>query len=131
MSEQYPPPDQSGEPPQNVATAIAEVSERATLLIREEIELAKAELNEKTTKLIKGTIVGVAAGVFFVMALVFALFGFAYLLYYCGLKPREIVRLLPDEFSNVYEIYRTYRNIDERLKRNTNRLRWRLNDQEE
>ena len=82
MSEQYPPPDQSGEPPQNIATAIAEVSERATLLIREEIELAKAELNEKTTKLIRGTIVGVAAGVFFVMALVFALFGFAYLLYY-------------------------------------------------
>ena len=62
MSEPYPPPDQSGEPPQNIATAIAEVSERATLLIREEIELAKAELNEKTTKLIRGTIVGVAAG---------------------------------------------------------------------
>jgi hypothetical protein len=29
-----------GEPPQNIATAIAEVSERATLLVREEIELA-------------------------------------------------------------------------------------------
>jgi hypothetical protein len=55
----------------------------------------------------------------------------AYLIIHCGLKPREIVRLLPDEFSNVYEIYRTYRNIDDRLKRNTNRLRWRLNDQEE
>jgi uncharacterized membrane protein YqjE len=70
------------EPPQNIATAITEVSERATLLIREEIELAKAEVAEKATKLIKGAVVGVAAGVFLVMALVFALVGCAWLLYY-------------------------------------------------
>jgi len=84
VSQTYPPPspDQSGEPPQNIATAIAEVSERATLLVREEIELAKAELSEKTTKLVKGAVVGVAAGVFLVMALVFALIGGAWLLYY-------------------------------------------------
>jgi uncharacterized membrane protein YqjE len=68
--------------PQNIATAIAEVSERATLLVREEIELAKAEVAEKATKLIKGAVVGVAAGIFFVMALVFALVGCAWLLYY-------------------------------------------------
>jgi hypothetical protein len=71
-----------GPPPQNIATAIAEVSERATLLVREEIELAKAEVGEKATKLVKGAVVGVAAGVFFVMALVFALVGCAWLLYY-------------------------------------------------
>jgi uncharacterized membrane protein YqjE len=71
-------PDQ----PQNIATAIAEVSERATLLVREEIELAKAEVTEKATKLIKGAVVGVAAGIFFVMALIFALVGCAWLLYY-------------------------------------------------
>jgi uncharacterized membrane protein YqjE len=69
-------------PPQNIASAIAEVSERATLLIHEEIELAKAEISEKTTKLIKGAIVGVAAGVFLVLALIMALFGCAWLLYY-------------------------------------------------
>jgi uncharacterized membrane protein YqjE len=83
VSEPYPrPPGEQREPPQNIATAIAEVSERATLLIHEEIELAKAEITEKATKLIKGTIVGVAAGVFFVTALIFALVGCAWLLYY-------------------------------------------------
>jgi putative superfamily III holin-X len=67
---------------QNIATAIAEVSERATLLVREEIELAKAEMTEKATKLVKGAVVGAAAGVFFFTALVFALVGCAWLLYY-------------------------------------------------
>jgi uncharacterized membrane protein YqjE len=73
---------QRPEAPQNIATAITEVSERATLLVREEIELAKAEVTEKATKLIKGAVVGIAAGVFLVMALVFALIGCAWLLYY-------------------------------------------------
>ncbi len=68
--------------PQNIAAAIAEISERATLLVREEIELAKAEVGEKATKLAKGAVVGVAAGVFFMTALVFALIGCAWLLYY-------------------------------------------------
>jgi uncharacterized membrane protein YqjE len=77
-----PPEEPRPEVPQNIATAITEISERATLLVREEIELAKAEVSEKATKLIKGAVVGVAAGVFVVMALVMALFGFAWLLYY-------------------------------------------------
>jgi hypothetical protein len=77
------PPGRRGtEQPHNVAAAIAEVSERATLLVREEIELAKAEVSEKATKLIKGAVVGVAAGIFFMTALVFALVGCAWLLYY-------------------------------------------------
>ena len=45
----------------------------ATLLVREEIELAKAEVTEKVSKLASGAVVGVAAGVFVSMALVFAL----------------------------------------------------------
>ncbi len=69
-------------PPQNIAAAISEISERATLLVHEEIELAKVEITEKTTKLVKGAIVGLAAGVFFLMALILALVGFAWLLYY-------------------------------------------------
>jgi hypothetical protein len=68
--------------PQNIATAITEISDRATLLVREEIELAKAELTEKGTKLAKGAIVGIAAGMFFMTALLFVLIGFAWLLYY-------------------------------------------------
>jgi hypothetical protein len=51
----------------------------------------------------------------------------AYLLYHCGLKPREIVRFCPQEFSDVHEIYRLRRNIMERLLRNADQLRWQLN----
>jgi uncharacterized membrane protein YqjE len=77
-----PPGEPRKEPPHNIAAAITEVSERATLLVREEIELAKAEVTEKATKLIKGAIVGIAAGVFVLMAVIFALVGFAWLLYF-------------------------------------------------
>ena len=54
----------------------------------------------------------------------------AYLLYYCGLKPRQIVQFFPGEFSNVQEIFRMTRNILDRLKRNKDRLRWLLGDEE-
>jgi uncharacterized membrane protein YqjE len=76
------PGEQRSEQPQNIATAIADISERATLLVREEIELAKAEVTEKAMKLVRGAVVGAAAGIFFVMALVFLLVGCAWLLYY-------------------------------------------------
>jgi integrase len=38
----------------------------------------------------------------------------AYLLFHCGLKPREIVSFCPREFDDVHEIYRLRRNIMER-----------------
>jgi len=47
----------------------------------------------------------------------------AYLLYYCGLKPRDIVARCSQEFDNVKEIYRLNHNIIERLRRNRERLR--------
>lgn len=50
----------------------------------------------------------------------------AYLLFYCGLKAREIVHYLPQEWSDVHEIYRMRRTITERLVRNADQLRWRL-----
>ncbi len=50
----------------------------------------------------------------------------AYLLFYCNLKPREIVRSSPQEYSSVQEIYRLRRNIMERLWRNSDQIRWRL-----
>jgi uncharacterized membrane protein YqjE len=77
-----PPPEPGREAPHNIAAAITEVSERAQVLVREEIELAKTEVTEKATRLIKGAIVGIVAGVFVVTALVFALVGCAWLLYY-------------------------------------------------
>jgi uncharacterized membrane protein YqjE len=67
---------------QNISQAIQEVSDRATLLVREEIELAKAEVTEKVTKLIKGAVVGIAAGIFIVFALIYLLHGFAWLTWY-------------------------------------------------
>ncbi len=39
----------------------------------------------------------------------------AYLLFHCGLGPREIVRYCPQEFSDVHEISRLRRNVMERL----------------
>ncbi len=71
-----------GDQPQNIPSTIAELTDRATLLVREEIELAKAEVSEKATRLARGAIVGVVAGVFFVTALMFVLIGCAWLLYY-------------------------------------------------
>ena len=50
----------------------------------------------------------------------------AYLLFHCGLKPREIIRFCPQEWSNVHEIYRLRRNIMARLLYNADQLRWRL-----
>lgn len=67
---------------QGIAAAITEVSERASILIREEIELAKTEITEKTTRLAKGAIVAIVAGVFFFTALFFVLIGCAWLLYF-------------------------------------------------
>jgi Putative Actinobacterial Holin-X, holin superfamily III len=77
----HPPPGQDGRQ-QGFAAAITEVTERASLLIREEIELAKTEITEKTTRLAKGAIVAIVAGVFFFTALFFVLIGCAWLLYY-------------------------------------------------
>jgi Putative Actinobacterial Holin-X, holin superfamily III len=77
-----PPGGPGSDQPHNIAAAIAEVSERASLLVREEIELAKAEVTEKASKLVKGAIVGAAAGIFLATALLFVLLGCAWLLYY-------------------------------------------------
>jgi uncharacterized membrane protein YqjE len=56
-----------------LARAIQDVTEKAQLLVREEIELAKAEMAEKVNKLIKGAVFGSVAGVFAVFALIYLL----------------------------------------------------------
>jgi uncharacterized membrane protein YqjE len=58
--------------------AIQDVTERASLLIREEIELAKTEMTEKASKLGKGAGIGGAAGIFAVFGLIYLLHSVAW-----------------------------------------------------
>src|SRR3954449_8166938 len=62
----------------DLAQAIQDVSEKASLLVREEIELAKTEVMEKVTKLIKGAVVGIVAGIFAVFGLIYLLHALAW-----------------------------------------------------
>jgi uncharacterized membrane protein YqjE len=66
----------------DLAQTVQEISERVTLLVHEEIELAKAEVAGKVTKLLRGIVIGVAAGIFVVVGLLFLLHGFAWLAWY-------------------------------------------------
>jgi uncharacterized membrane protein YqjE len=56
-----------------LARAVQDITEKAQLLVHEEIELAKAEMAEKFTKLRNGLIFGAIAGVFAVFALIYLL----------------------------------------------------------
>lgn len=71
-----------GDSTAKIAQAIQEVTERAQVLIREEVELAKAELTSKVRSLVKGAVVGLVAGVFALFGLLFLLHGFAWLAYW-------------------------------------------------
>jgi uncharacterized membrane protein YqjE len=72
-----PPPDSED---RSVAELVFDVSERASSLIREEIELAKAEVSEKVGKILRGSVVGAAAGSFAFLALILIMEGVAWLL---------------------------------------------------
>jgi uncharacterized membrane protein YqjE len=72
-----PPPDPTDK---SVGDLVFEVSERASTLVREEIELAKTEVSEKVAKLLRGSAVGLAAGVFAFLALILIMEGVAWLL---------------------------------------------------
>jgi uncharacterized membrane protein YqjE len=50
---------------------VNDVSTKASLLIKEEIELAKAEISEKVTTLAKGSGVAIAGGIFAAFALIY------------------------------------------------------------
>jgi uncharacterized membrane protein YqjE len=62
----------------SLGDVVTEVTEKASLLVREEIELAKAEVTEKVTKLGKGAGALAAAGVLAVFALIFLLHALAW-----------------------------------------------------
>jgi H+/Cl- antiporter ClcA len=85
MTEPTPPPTPPIPPPQgsderSVAELVFDVSERASSLVREEIELAKAEIGEKVGKILRGSVVGIAAGTFAFLALILIMEGVAWLL---------------------------------------------------
>jgi len=80
MAEPTPTPPPQGPDDRSVAELVFDVSERASSLVREEIELAKAEIGEKVGKILRGSVVGVAAGTFAFLALILVMEGIAWLL---------------------------------------------------
>jgi hypothetical protein len=84
-----PPPPPTPSTPGNGAKApedmtvgelVFEVSDRASLLVREEIELAKTEVTEKVNRLLRGSVAGLVAGIFALLALLLIMHGIAWLL---------------------------------------------------
>jgi len=71
-----PPPQEPDR--KSVAELVFDVSERASSLVREEIELAKTEVSEKVSTILRGSVVGVVAGTFAFLALILAMHGVAW-----------------------------------------------------
>jgi uncharacterized membrane protein YqjE len=63
-----------------VGELVFEVSDRASILVREEIELAKAEVTEKVNRLLRGSVTALVAGIFVLLALMLGMHGIAWLL---------------------------------------------------
>ena len=70
----------NGQADKNLGEIVSEVSEKASLLVRQEIELAKAEVAQKIGKLTRGAAIGVAAGVFLVFGITMFFHGLAWFL---------------------------------------------------
>ena len=64
----------------SVGDIVSSISEQASTLVREEIELARAEMELKLTRLARGAAVGAAAGVFVFLAVIYGLHGLAWAL---------------------------------------------------
>lgn len=62
----------------SVSELVFDVTERASSLVREEIELAKTEVSEKVGSILRGSVVGLAAGTFAFLALILAMHGIAW-----------------------------------------------------
>lgn len=73
-------PNPSPEKDKSLSDLVFDVSQGTSGLIREEFELAKAEVSEKVGKLLRGSVVGLAAGVFAFLALILIMHGIAWLL---------------------------------------------------
>ena len=76
-----PPTPPKGDPSsRKLGELVADVSVQTSALVREEIELAKAEVREKVNELIRGSVVGLAAGIFAFLALILIMHGIAWLI---------------------------------------------------
>lgn len=64
--------------PDNLATVMTDVSERVTVLVREELELAKAEVRQKVQSLGRGLIAGGIGVVFALLLIPFTLLALAW-----------------------------------------------------
>ena len=62
---------ENGSAEKSLGDVVGDVSTKASLLVREEIELAKAEISEKVSSLAKGSGVAIAAGIFAVFGLIY------------------------------------------------------------
>lgn len=91
MPESQTPPTQSQTPPpvppateprdeRKLGELVFDVTEGISGLVREEIQLAKAEVSEKAGKIARGAVVGIAAGTFAFFALILVMQGIAWLL---------------------------------------------------
>jgi uncharacterized membrane protein YqjE len=76
VSFQPPPTDED----RSVGELVFDVSERVSTLVREEIELAKTEVSEKITHLVRGGVVGIAAGTFAFLGLILLMVAIAFLI---------------------------------------------------
>jgi uncharacterized membrane protein YqjE len=64
-------PARTGTDEKPIGDIVNRISENASLLIREEIELAKAEIEQKMSRLTRGAVVGAIAGFFIMIGLIF------------------------------------------------------------
>ena len=64
----------------SVGELVFEISDRASILVREEIELAKTEVTEKLNRLLQGGVTALVAGIFVLAALAMIMHGIAWLL---------------------------------------------------
>lgn len=67
-------------PERGLGEIVGDISTKVSLLVREEIALARTEVGEKVAKLARGAAVGAAAGVFAFLALIYFLHALAYFL---------------------------------------------------
>ena len=74
------PPPSGPKDERKLGELVFDVTEGVSGLVREEIQLAKAEVSEKATKIARGAAVGISAGVFAFLALILVMEGIAWLL---------------------------------------------------
>jgi uncharacterized membrane protein YqjE len=66
-----------GSAEKSLGEIVNEVSEKATLLVHEEIELAKAEITQKVSRIAKGAALATVGGIFLVFMLIYFLHALA------------------------------------------------------